>query len=177
MIKSGTVGLPIHHTSTEKAHCNILDCISQTHTLLHYSTFDFSSRIWFSFRLKVRPQNTLHGWGYSCQHTYCSLLLAAFPYSGSPQRESLLHKTRSTSSPSLAPTISMNSLTKSIHLLFGLSLFLLPGIAIFIIPSQRNLLLSSSRVHTNVALCPEVYLAALQFLPYLLHTRTLCPFL
>ena len=61
------------------------------------------------------------------------LLLSAFPYSGSPQRESLLHKARSTSSPSLAPTISISSLTQSIHLLFDLPLLLLPGIAISII--------------------------------------------
>ena len=61
------------------------------------------------------------------------LLLSASPYSGSPQRDSNLHFTRSTSSPSLAPTLSMSSLTKSIHLLLGLPLFLLPGTAISII--------------------------------------------
>ena len=68
-------------------------------------------------------------------YTYCNLVLSlllfsAFPYSGWTQRESLLHKTRSISSPSLAPTISMHSLTKSIHLFFGLPLFHLPGFAI-----------------------------------------------
>ena len=51
-------------------------------------------------------------------------------YSGSPQRDSMLHFTRSTSSPSLAPTLSMSSLTKSIHLLLGLPLFLPHGTAI-----------------------------------------------
>ena len=61
------------------------------------------------------------------------LLLSASPYSGSPQRESIFHFSRSTSSPSLAPTLSMSSLAKSIHLLFGLPLFLLPGTAISII--------------------------------------------
>ena len=61
------------------------------------------------------------------------LLLSASPYSVSPQRDSNLHFTRSTSSPSLAPTLSMSSLTKSIHLLLGLPLFLLPGTAISII--------------------------------------------
>ena len=61
------------------------------------------------------------------------LLLSASPYSGSPQCDSNLHFTRSTSSPSLAPTLSMSSLTKSIHLLLGLPLFLLPGTAISII--------------------------------------------
>ena len=61
------------------------------------------------------------------------LLLSASPYSGSPQRDSNLHFTRSTSSPSLAPTLSMSSLNKSIHLLLGLPLFLLPGTAISII--------------------------------------------
>ena len=61
------------------------------------------------------------------------LLLSASPYSGSPQRDSNLHFTRSTSSPSLAPTLTMSSLTKSIHLLLGLPLFLLPGTAISII--------------------------------------------
>ena len=38
------------------------------------------------------------------------LLLSASPYSGSPQRDSNLHFTRSTSSPSLAPTLSMSSI-------------------------------------------------------------------
>ena len=57
-------------------------------------------------------------------------LLSASPYSGSLQRDSILHFTRSTSSPSLAPTHSMSSLTKSIHLLLGLPFFLLPGTAI-----------------------------------------------
>ena len=61
------------------------------------------------------------------------LLLLVSPYWGSPQRNSNLHFTRSTSSPSLAPTLSMSSLTKSIHLLLGLPLFLLPGTAISII--------------------------------------------
>ena len=61
------------------------------------------------------------------------LLLSASPYSGSPQRESIFHFSRSTSSPSLAPTLSMSSLAKSIHLLLGLPLFLLPGTAISII--------------------------------------------
>ena len=61
------------------------------------------------------------------------LLLSASPYSGSPQRESIFHFSRSTSSPSLAPTLSMSSLAKSIHLPFGLPLFLLPGTAISII--------------------------------------------
>ena len=72
-----------------------------------------------------------------------------FPSSGSPQRESLLYEARSTSSPSLAPTIFMSSITKSFHLHFGL--FLLPVIAIsislfptypsllFTCPYQRNL--------------------------------------
>ena len=64
---------------------------------------------------------------------YILLLLSASPYSGSPQRESIFHFSRSTSSPSLAPTLSMSSLAKSIHLLFGLPLFLLPGTAISII--------------------------------------------
>ena len=40
---------------------------------------------------------------------------------------------RSTSSPSLAPTLSMFSLAKYIHLLLGLPLFLLPRTAISII--------------------------------------------
>ena len=61
------------------------------------------------------------------------LLLLASPYSESPQRNSNLHFTRSTSSPSLAPTFSMSSLTKSFHLLLGLPLFLLPRTAISII--------------------------------------------
>ena len=52
-------------------------------------------------------------------------LLSAFPYLRSPHRESLL--LRSTSSLSLAPTISMSSLTKPIHLLFDLPRFLLPN--------------------------------------------------
>ena len=67
------------------------------------------------------------------KYTDLLLLLSASPYSGSPQRDSNLHFTRSTSSPSLAPTLSMSSLTKSIHLLLGLPLFLLPGTAISII--------------------------------------------
>ena len=61
------------------------------------------------------------------------LLLPASPYSGSPQRESVLHLIRSTSSASLAPTLSMSSLAKSIHLLLGLLLLLLSGTAISII--------------------------------------------
>ena len=52
------------------------------------------------------------------------LLLSASPYSGSPQRESILHLTRSISSPALAPTLFKSSLAKSIHLLLGLPLFL-----------------------------------------------------
>ena len=66
-------------------------------------------------------------------HCICKLillLLSASPYSGTPQRDSNLHFTRSTSSPSLAPTLSMSSLTKFIHLLLDLPLFLLPGTAI-----------------------------------------------
>ena len=50
------------------------------------------------------------------------LLVSASPYSGSPQHDSILHFTQSTSSPSLAPTLFMPSLTKSIHLLLGLPL-------------------------------------------------------
>ena len=61
------------------------------------------------------------------------LLLSASPCSGSPHRDSILHFTPSTSSPSLAPTLFMSSLTKSIQLLLGLPLFLLPGTAISII--------------------------------------------
>ena len=61
------------------------------------------------------------------------VLLSASPYSGSTQRESIFHLSRSTSSPSLAPTLSTSFLAKSIHLLFGLPLFLLPGTAISII--------------------------------------------
>ena len=56
-------------------------------------------------------------------------LLSASPYSGSPQRESIFHFTRSTLSPSLAPTLSMSFLAKSIHLLLGLPFLLLPGTA------------------------------------------------
>ena len=44
----------------------------------------------------------------------------------------------------------------------------LPSLPFF---SQRNLLLSSSRVHTNATLRPKVCLPALQFLPSLSHNR------
>ena len=65
--------------------------------------------------------------------TLPTYLLSASPYSGSPQSESILHLTRSTSSFSLAPTLSMSSHAKTIHLLLCLPLFLLPGTAISII--------------------------------------------
>ena len=55
MIKSDTVGLPIHHTSTEKAYCIIIGCISPTHTLLHYSTFDVLAE--FDFHSKTTVTN------------------------------------------------------------------------------------------------------------------------
>ena len=106
------------------------------------------------------------------------LLLSASPYSGSPQCNSNLHFTRSISSPSLAPTLSMSSLTKSIHLLLGLPLFLLPGTAISIILFPRSLLFSFLRVHTNLASHSEVCLPALQFSQSLSCIRFLsCPFL
>ena len=79
------------------------------------------------------------------------LLLSASSYSGSPQRDSNLHFTRSTSSPSLAPTLSMSSLTKSIHLLLGLPLFLLPGTAISIILFPSVMILQ--RALKNIWLC------------------------
>ena len=58
------------------------------------------------------------------------LLLSASPYSGSPQRKSIFHFSPSTSSPSLAPTLPMSFLAKSIHLLLGLSLSFPPGTAV-----------------------------------------------
>ena len=103
-------------------------------------------------------------------------LLSASPYSGSPQRDSNLHFTRSTLSPSLVPTLSMSSLTKSIYPLFGLPLLCLAP------PSPSSFspcsLLSFLRVHTNVAVHSEVCLPALQFLQSLSRIRFLsCPFL
>ena len=104
--------------------------------------------------------------------------LSASPYSGSPQRKSILHFTQSTLSPFLASTLSMSSLTKSILLLLGLPLFLLPGTASPSSFSPRSLLLSSLCVHTNVALHSEDGLPALQFSQSLLRIRFLsCPFL
>ena len=106
------------------------------------------------------------------------LLLLASPYSGSPQSDSNLHFTRSTLSPFLAPTLSMSSLTKSIHLFLGLPLFLLPGTAISIILSPRSLLSSFLHVHTNIASHSKVCLPALQFLQSLSCIHFLsCPFL
>ena len=55
------------------------------------------------------------------------------PIRGHHPRESIFQFSRSTSSSSLAPTLSMSSPAKSIHLLLGLPLFLLPGTAISII--------------------------------------------
>ena len=89
------------------------------------------------------------------------LLLSAFPYSGSPKRKSIFYLARSTSSPSLAPTLSTSSLAKSIHLLLALPLFLLPDTARSIILIPRSLLPSFSRVHASLALHSEVYLLAL----------------
>ena len=87
----------------------------------------------------------------SVEPTENPLHLSAFPNSGSSRRESLLHKTRSTSSPSLAPTTFMSSLTKSIHLR-PFFYQVLPSLSFF---SQRNLLFSSSSVHTNVIFVPR----------------------
>ena len=81
------------------------------------------------------------------------LLLSASPYSGSPQRDSNLHFTGFTSSPFLAPTLSMSFLIKSIHLLFGLSLFLMPGTAISIIlfPTLSSYLLFTCPYQRSLA--------------------------
>ena len=81
---------------------------------------------------------------FCTSQTRCSiflLLLSASPYSGSPQCDSNLHFTRSTSSPSLAPNLSISSLTKSIYPLLGLPLFLLPATAISIILFPRSFFL------------------------------------
>ena len=85
------------------------------------------------------------------------LLLSASPISGSPQCESIFHFSQLTSSPSLALTLSMSSLVKSIHLLLGLPLFLLPGTAIFII-------LFSSQHSSLFFTCPYQHSLAFQSL-------------
>ena len=107
-----------------------------------------------------------------------------FPSSGSPQRESLLYEARSTSSPSLAPTIFMSSITKSFHLHFGL--FLLPVIAIsislfptypsllFTCPYQRNLAprrLSGSFAIFTVPLIYSFFILSSFLILSLSHTR------
>ena len=106
------------------------------------------------------------------------LLLSASPYSESPQRNSILHFTRSSSSSSLAPTLSISSLTKSIHLplAFLFSFCLAPSSPSS--SSPRSLLLSFLRVHTNAALHFQVCLPALQFSRSLSRIRFIsCPFL
>ena len=101
-----------------------------------------------------------------------------FSLLGVPQRDSILHFIRSTSSPSLAPILSMSSLTKSIHLplAFLFSFFLAPPSPSSFSP--RSFLFSFLRVHTNSALHSKVCLPALQFLRSLSRIRFLsCPFL
>ena len=99
----------------------------------------YSSEHLFSFCLIVVSRahrfriNCASNWQIKTPGYILLLLLSASPYSGSPQRDSNLHFTWSTSSPFLVLTLSMSSLTKSIHLLLGLPLFLLPGTAISII--------------------------------------------
>ena len=88
------------------------------------------------------------------------LLLLASPYLRSPQRESIFHLTRSTSSPSLATTLSMSSIAKppTFSLAFLFSFYLVPPSPSSFFP--RSLLLFFSRVHTSVALHFEVCLLA-----------------
>ena len=93
----------------------------------------------------------------------CFLHLLASLYSGSPQHESIFHLSRSTLSPSLAPTLfpcllSPNSFT---FLSFLFSFYLAPPSPSSFFPC--GLLLSFSLVHTSVALHTEVCLLALQF--------------
>ena len=71
--------------------------------------------------------------GTEKEYFYLLLHHSVSPYLGLPQRKSILHLTLSTSSPSLAPTLSLYSLAKSIHLRLGLPLLLLPDSAISII--------------------------------------------
>ena len=102
---------------------------------------------------------------YTEKYLLLLLLLSASPYSGSPQRESIFHFSRSTLSPSLAPTLSMSSLAKFFYLAP-------PSPSSFF---PRSLLLSFSRGHTSVALHSEVCLLSLQSLSRIRFLS--CPFL
>ena len=103
-----------------------------------------------------------------------------FSLFGLPQREKVfsIRLGQLRLPPLLQPSLCLLSLNPSIFSLAFLSVSFSRYCHLYHFFSQRNLLLSSSRVHTNVILCLEVCFPASQFLPSLSHTRSLsCPFL